>query len=56
MTRYHQRPEGAQMSSVPECDETEGNNDEQNSLFVDMPPKEKGCIPTKSDGTDEGFP
>lgn len=44
------------MTPVAKGNEAEGNDDQQYSLFVYMPPKKEGSIPTKSDGANKSFP
>lgn len=56
MTSNRQWAKGTEMSSVPERDKAKGDDDQQNGLFVNVPPKEKRCIPAKSDSTDKCLP
>lgn len=56
MAGYRERPERTEIPPVFERDQTEGDNDEENGFFVDVPAEEKGCVAAQSNGTDEGFP
>lgn len=56
MTRDGQRAEGAEVAAVGEGDETEGDDDEKDSFFVDVPAEEEGCVAAEGGGADEGLP
>lgn len=56
MTSNSQGPESPVIPAILERYQTEGNNDKQNRLFVDVPAEEKRCVATERDGADKGFP
>ena len=41
MTCHCERPEGAEVAAVLECNQAEGDNDEKDSLLMNVPAKEK---------------
>jgi hypothetical protein len=51
-----QRSESSQVPSVPQGNQTEGNNDQQDGFFMNVPSKEKRGIATQRDGADEILP
>jgi hypothetical protein len=44
------------MSAVVKCDEAEGNNNQQDGFFVDVPAEEERCVSAKSGGCNEVGP
>lgn len=56
MTCDRQWSECAEVASIFECNEAEWDNDQKNSLFVDVPAKEEGGISAESDSSDKRFP
>ena len=56
MPRHGQGPERADMASVLESDEAEGDEDEENGLLVHMPPEQEGGIAAQCHGADESVP
>lgn len=56
MTRDDEWPECAEVSSVPEGDQTEGDNDQQDGLFMHVPAKEERGITTQRHCSDKVFP
>lgn len=56
MSRNGEGSEGAQIATVLERDEGEGDYDEQNGLLVDVPPEEEGSIAAECNGANEGGP
>lgn len=56
VTSYRERTEGTEVATVFEGDEGEGDDDEEDGLFVDVPAEEEGGVATEGDGTDEGIP
>lgn len=51
-----QRSEGTEVTTILECDQTEGNDNEEDGLFVHMPAKQEGGIATESDRSDKSIP
>jgi hypothetical protein len=51
-----ERSESSKVSSVTQRDQTERYNDKENSLFMNMPSEEKGCIAAKSNCANKGIP
>lgn len=56
MACYGERPEGTEIATIGECDEGEGDDDQEDCFFVDVPAEEEGGIAAEGDGSDEGFP
>ena len=56
MASDSQGPKSAVIPAILKRDQTEGNNDEQNCLFVNVPSEQKGCISAERHGADKGFP
>jgi hypothetical protein len=48
--------EGGEVAAVAEGDEGEGDDDEENGLFVHVPPEEEGRVAAEGDGADEVVP
>lgn len=46
----------AEVSSVLEGDKAEWDDDEENGLFVDVPPEEEGGVSAKRERANEGVP
>lgn len=46
--------ECAEVSTVFEGEEAEGDDDEKDGFFMDVPAKEKGGVATEGEGTEEG--
>jgi hypothetical protein len=53
--RYGERAEGAEIPSVSESEEAEGDKDEEDGFLVDVPAEEKGGVGAEDDGADEGW-
>jgi hypothetical protein len=46
MSRYSQRSESAEVTPVSQGDQTKRDDDEQDSLLVNVPAKQKRCVTT----------
>lgn len=49
MTRNCERPESAQVSSVFQREEAEGDDDEEDRFLMDMPAEEERCVAAERD-------
>jgi hypothetical protein len=56
MTCYCQGSEGAKESAVMKCDQAERNDNEKDSLLVDMPAEQERGVPTQGDRANKGLP
>jgi hypothetical protein len=44
VTGYGERTEGAEISTVLECEQAEGDDDKEDGFLMDMPAEEKGGV------------
>lgn len=51
-----QGSKGTKVSTVPEADQGEGDEDQEDGFFVDVPAKEEGGVGAQSDGANKRFP
>lgn len=56
MAGYCQGTERTKMPPVLESDQAEGNNDEENGFFMNMPSKEERRVAAESDCSNESIP
>ena len=56
MASYGEGAEGAEVATVFEGDEAEGEDDEEDGFFVDVPAEEEGGVATEGEGADKGLP
>lgn len=56
MASHSQRPKGTEIATVFECEEAEWDDDEQDSLLVNMPAEQKRRITAERNCRDEGHP
>lgn len=53
MACHGERSEGAEVTAVVKRDEAEGNDDQQDGFFVDVPTEEEGSISAESGSCNE---
>lgn len=56
MAGYREGAEGAEVASVFEGEEAEGDDDEEDGFLVDMPAEEEGRVAAECEGADEVVP
>jgi len=56
MASNSQWPKCAEVATVLESDQTEGNDDQKNGFLVHMPAEEEGCISAESQSSYKYLP
>jgi hypothetical protein len=56
VTSNSQGAESAEVATIGESDEGEGDDDQEDGFFVDVPAEEKGSVAAEGDGADESLP
>ena len=56
MPGHRKRSKGPEVTSISQGQQAERDDDEEDSLLVDMPAEEERGVATQSDSSNEGFP